>query len=279
MKQLKIGRSADCDIVIDDNSVSRYHAELFQDDEGNVFITDLNSSNGTFINGNKLVESDMLKQNDIVKIGTTILPWRNYLKEEVIEQPVDTNDFVSSNSIGNDIDEREDNSARNNALILTIAAVLGVGIIYFLSKNSSESFSWFSFVVAFILYGVVGLVALGLSYYVIRLFKINNPYFYSFLLIGAVYIVGGLSYNGAIGDESYSESSYEGESSVDENDSYSSTSSSSSSSDDGAPDGYKRGPACTSCDGTGYMTKDGLNYKVGDVCASCNAKGYKWVKK
>lgn len=64
----------------------------------------------------------------------------------------------------------------------------------------------------------------------------------------------------------------------DDSGSSSSTSSSSSSSKHDAPEGYHKGPSCSSCSGTGYMTKDGMNYKKGDVCASCNAKGYKWVK-
>ena len=54
MKLIKIGRTEGNDLVIkDDTTISRNHAEIFQDDEGNIFLTDLNSSNGTFVNGNK----------------------------------------------------------------------------------------------------------------------------------------------------------------------------------------------------------------------------------
>ncbi len=81
MKQLKIGRSNNCDIVINDATVSSEHLEIFQDDEGNVFITDLESSNGTFVNGERIIGSSKINQNDIVKIGNSVLPWRNYLKE------------------------------------------------------------------------------------------------------------------------------------------------------------------------------------------------------
>jgi hypothetical protein len=81
MKQLKIGRAQHCDIVINDTTVSSEHLEVFKDDEGNVFITDLNSSNGTFVNGKRITGSEKLNQNDIVKVGNSVLPWRNYLKE------------------------------------------------------------------------------------------------------------------------------------------------------------------------------------------------------
>ena len=57
MKLVKIGRSVDNTIVVkDDTTISRNHAEIFQDDEGNIFLTDLNSSNGTYVNGKKLKE-------------------------------------------------------------------------------------------------------------------------------------------------------------------------------------------------------------------------------
>ncbi len=81
MKQLKIGRGQHCDIIINDITVSSEHLEVFNDDEGNVFITDLNSSNGTFVNGMRITGSEKLNQNDIVKVGNSVLPWRNYLKE------------------------------------------------------------------------------------------------------------------------------------------------------------------------------------------------------
>ena len=80
MKLIKIGRSSENDIVIgEDSNVSRNHAEIFEDDEGRIFLTDLDSANGTFINGKKLKRSELLKKNDIVKIGKTVLPWRNYI--------------------------------------------------------------------------------------------------------------------------------------------------------------------------------------------------------
>ena len=81
-KLIKIGRSKENDIVISETSVSRFHAELFQDDEGNILITDLNSTNGTTINGVRLVGSQILQSNDIVKLGNSApLPWRTYFPD------------------------------------------------------------------------------------------------------------------------------------------------------------------------------------------------------
>ena len=60
-KTIRIGRASDNDIVLIHPSVSRNHLELFYDGEGNVFLTDLNSANGTFVNGQRIVGSVQLK--------------------------------------------------------------------------------------------------------------------------------------------------------------------------------------------------------------------------
>ena len=62
-----IGRSPECDVFLDDVTVSRRHAELTRD--GNVFtIRDLGSLNGTFVNRRR-IESSVLEDDDEVQIG------------------------------------------------------------------------------------------------------------------------------------------------------------------------------------------------------------------
>jgi len=78
MKQFRIGRNDDNDIVINDSSVSRYHATLVHTDEKYI-LEDNNSSNGTFVNGNRITQEIHLKQNDIVKLGTVLFPWMTYV--------------------------------------------------------------------------------------------------------------------------------------------------------------------------------------------------------
>lgn len=74
MRIIKIGKSHSNDIVIDsDSTVSREHIEIFIDDERNVFVTDKNSLNGTFVNGTKIFESKKLGRYDILRIGNTLV--------------------------------------------------------------------------------------------------------------------------------------------------------------------------------------------------------------
>jgi pSer/pThr/pTyr-binding forkhead associated (FHA) protein len=55
-----VGRGADCDVVVDDDSVSRKHAELARDDRGLYRLRDLESANGTFLNGKPVGKEPVL---------------------------------------------------------------------------------------------------------------------------------------------------------------------------------------------------------------------------
>ncbi|MCD4745496.1 MAG: RDD family protein [Bacteroidales bacterium] len=81
MKIVRIGRSNQNDIVIDDQQVSRNHLHIIQDDNSKFQVLDVGSKNGTFVNGNK-IKSAFIGQNDIIRIGNSVIPWRNYFPLE-----------------------------------------------------------------------------------------------------------------------------------------------------------------------------------------------------
>jgi len=62
-----VGRAREADFRIDDSSVSRRHAAIFWSD-GNVVIEDLDSTNGTMVNGYP-VSSSVIRPGDVVVIG------------------------------------------------------------------------------------------------------------------------------------------------------------------------------------------------------------------
>jgi FHA domain-containing protein len=66
-----LGRSRDCDIVLDDRSVSRRHAELVRHGDG-FLLRDLDSTNGSAVNGKRIRESPVLPGDDIT-LGTVAL--------------------------------------------------------------------------------------------------------------------------------------------------------------------------------------------------------------
>jgi diguanylate cyclase (GGDEF)-like protein len=66
-----IGRNEDCQICNTDASVSRCHAKIVRDDEGNYYVIDLGSSNGTFIN-NAAQQGAKLRDGDYLRVGNCI---------------------------------------------------------------------------------------------------------------------------------------------------------------------------------------------------------------
>ncbi len=71
----RIGRESTNEIQIPDINASRTHAEIHMEPTGAWVITDLNSTNGLFINGRK-VKSAPLRDADMITIGTTELEFQ-----------------------------------------------------------------------------------------------------------------------------------------------------------------------------------------------------------
>jgi pSer/pThr/pTyr-binding forkhead associated (FHA) protein len=70
--QLVIGRDSSSGVAINDAEISRKHARLnFQG--GKYVIEDLGSTNGTFVNGQRLVSPVVLKSGDVVSLGEQIV--------------------------------------------------------------------------------------------------------------------------------------------------------------------------------------------------------------
>jgi two-component system, cell cycle response regulator len=67
-----IGRAQDCEVFLEDDGISRNHAQLEQDEFGSVVIEDLNSTNGTYFNGTR-INRHQLRDGDKVQIGSTTI--------------------------------------------------------------------------------------------------------------------------------------------------------------------------------------------------------------
>src|SRR6187399_3375918 len=70
-QEIVIGRSSELDMVLVEEMVSRKHARIALSD-GTISIEDMGSTNGTFVNGEK-VQQGTLREGDRVLIGTNIL--------------------------------------------------------------------------------------------------------------------------------------------------------------------------------------------------------------
>lgn len=96
--EMVLGRSTEADIRLDDEGVSRLHAKIRRRSDGTVEVSDLDSTNGTYVNGAQ-IRHFTLSDGDRIQIGSvTILQFRyqdsleeqlqQQLRESVIRDPL-----------------------------------------------------------------------------------------------------------------------------------------------------------------------------------------------
>ncbi len=71
-RELSVGRAAGCGVVVDDTFVSQLHARIYEQG-GSYFVEDLGSTNGTFLNGAKVVGTMTLRAGDRLAVGNTVM--------------------------------------------------------------------------------------------------------------------------------------------------------------------------------------------------------------
>jgi adenylate cyclase len=145
----KIGRMPDNDIVFEDKSVSRYHAEIITKD-GSYIIKDLGSMNGTLVNDVR-ISSINLKSGDRITIGIRTLLF-DYEKEDIFSEDeiTDTTTIKPAKDILKDVMEEKVDDYSDEILkrrtILSALYELSKGIL-----KESEISSIFSLIVDIIL--------------------------------------------------------------------------------------------------------------------------------
>jgi phosphoserine phosphatase RsbU/P len=71
-----VGTSSDCQIILDDPAVSAKHASIRIEDGGETYqIRDLDSQNGTYVQGENIVRTEM-QENDEVVMGQTKMKFK-----------------------------------------------------------------------------------------------------------------------------------------------------------------------------------------------------------
>mgnify|MGYP005992122377 CR=1 FL=1 len=69
--ELSVGRAAGCEITVDDTYASQMHSRIFKRDEQHL-VEDLGSTNGTYLNREKVSGPTALKRGDHVQVGSTV---------------------------------------------------------------------------------------------------------------------------------------------------------------------------------------------------------------
>ncbi len=79
MQTITIGRNPGNTIIINNPTVSRNHCQINQNGDGTYSITDLGSSNGTFVNGRRISGTMPLQMGDQVVAGNAPVQWQSYV--------------------------------------------------------------------------------------------------------------------------------------------------------------------------------------------------------
>jgi pSer/pThr/pTyr-binding forkhead associated (FHA) protein len=67
-----LGRSRQCEVVLNDPNVSRQHAEI-RPRGGSWVLTDLGSTNGSSLNGRRINGPEVVKAGDEIELGTSVI--------------------------------------------------------------------------------------------------------------------------------------------------------------------------------------------------------------
>lgn len=88
-----VGRHQSCHLVLQSSEISRRHAAFYIKDQA-LWLEDLQSSNGTYINGNKITEPTLLKDQDLIQFASLKFILNESKSEEntaVEDQPLKAN--------------------------------------------------------------------------------------------------------------------------------------------------------------------------------------------
>jgi predicted component of type VI protein secretion system len=104
-ERVTIGRNADADFPLEDISVARFHAQVIR--EGGVwFVGDLQSRNGTYVNGHVAVSRVQLRDGDKIHIGQSMIRFRTSIPTgtAVLDATPLPSPTVAAGNTANDLD-------------------------------------------------------------------------------------------------------------------------------------------------------------------------------
>ena len=86
----RVGRREGCDLCLASQNVSGLHAEILEEGEGQLWLYDLNSTNGTFLNDQRIRERIRLRENDMVVFGNRSFSVERQSEGAAVRHPMAT---------------------------------------------------------------------------------------------------------------------------------------------------------------------------------------------
>lgn len=91
MRTIKIGKNPANDFVVSDDTVSRQHAVVTITDDNKIVIRDLNSLNGTYVNGQRITIDTVVSNSDSIKLGAYNLNLSDVLNKTTVRTAANPN--------------------------------------------------------------------------------------------------------------------------------------------------------------------------------------------
>ena len=120
-----IGRTPSLEVQLQDDGVSRRHARIIRDADGSAKLVDLDSTNGTYINGRR-IHAEGLREGDRIRIGqSATLDFRySYSEDSSVSEPI----RKPARSSGTSSSSRDEDARDNDAPV-------------YVKRTSSDKFS------------------------------------------------------------------------------------------------------------------------------------------
>ncbi len=133
--RMVIGRLPTCDLAIPSPLVSRQHAELLWTD-GHVVLRDLQSTNGTFLNGQRITEPRFLQKGDTVQIATLVYVFTG----EGLE-PLEALNWIriEAHALGTEVKDRANGRVRRLLDNVNVVIAPGEFVAIFGASGSGKS--------------------------------------------------------------------------------------------------------------------------------------------